>query len=82
MPDWLTDGRRRRIVELVRKGVDPRHSGPVTSEVVMQQLRTMTEEMKSVGAEEADLRYVLPLVGVKADPVSGVLRIVEDRDGE
>ncbi len=81
LPDWLTDGRRRRIIELVRKGVDPRHQGPVTSEVVMQQLPTMATAMQTVGATEADLLTVLPLVGVKVEPVSGVLRIVEAPDG-
>lgn len=74
-PEWLNEGRRRRILELVREG-HPRHSGAVTSEVVMEQLPTMAKEMQAVGATEADLRSVLPLIGVQPDPVSGRLRIV------
>jgi hypothetical protein len=75
VPDWLTDGRRRRILELVRAGVDPRLLGPVTADVVMQQLPTMAKEMKAVGATVADLPSVLCLIGVQIDPVSGRLRI-------
>jgi hypothetical protein len=41
----------------------------------------MATAMQTVGATEADLLTLLPLVGVKVEPVSGVLRIVEDPDG-
>lgn len=76
MPDWLTAGRQRRIVDLVRSGVAPRHSGPITVDTVLNQLRTMALAMQELGATKDDLLALLPLIGVAPDPNSGALCVI------
>jgi hypothetical protein len=75
VPDWLTDGRRRRILELVDRAVEPRYGLPVTADTVMEQMPTMTMEMQNLGVTLADFCSILSLIGVKTDPISGRLRI-------
>lgn len=76
IPDWLTVVRQRRILELVRSGVAPRHVVPITVDTVLDQLRTMARAMNELGATKNDLLALLPLIGVAHDPNSGALCVI------